>query len=174
MKKFILVLMSFTLLSSQAFANPGVKLAMDEFLYATEVEGLTQAEATINLRSQVEALNLSQAELLQDISAQIKNESQKQVFMQVLATIDAQKLSSDEAMDLMAMSMKNVSSHGASWSGDVTMILGGALLIIIFAVALTAGPSMCNDDAYYAEHQVQCDRVVDTADRYDSRHDWNF
>lgn len=175
-KRMITLMMVVSIFTVNAYAasNAGLKAAFDELNYSLNVEwdqknkdfySAKMSEFSAVVRD-LQAKGLTNAELIDFVKAEVKNEKVARDIQTALTMISIQKMSPNEAAQYMSETMKNAYSQGASWNGDATLLLlGVGVLAIVIAVAL-AGPVQGGGYGCYGDYYV-CDSYCDYWGCYD-------
>jgi len=124
----LVIVMSVFTTSAFAVSNEGLKIAFEDLHMAIAVEGVSQEVAQQEFAAKVEALGVSNEELLSFAKSQIKSESVKRDLE--LAT----KMHPADAQEYAMNALSKSQSTGASWNGVVLSPLGFVLLVIIIVV----------------------------------------
>lgn len=175
-KKMITLMMVVSIFTVNAYAtsNAGLKAAFDELNFALTVEWdqkdqsfySAQMKKFSGVVRELQAKGLTNAQLINFVKAEIKDEKISRDIQTALTMISIQKMSPAEAADYMSKTMKNAYAKGASWNGDATLLLlGVGVLAIVIAVAL-AGPVQ-GGGGYGCYDYYTCDTYCDYWGCYD-------
>ncbi len=172
--RIFLVLMSLilTINTSMASSHSGVKDALDEFQYVMTVEGASldpvKANATIaefkNRLQQFEAQGVSRQEIIETALSGIADQKTAGQMREVLAHIEAEKLSPQAAGVLINNVMAESYQRGASWNGalQALQIFGVMILMVSFMMSLLYVVTRSSDcpTNYNEEQCIQWDENV--------------
>lgn len=176
LKKIFMTLMTAALFTTQSYAasQSGLKAAFDEFNYTMTVDGAASdkamAEAAVNQLGQsiqsLQAQGLTNAELVEFAISQIQDKKVAQDMKAAYSQIALSKLGAEEGLGLVKSIASKGYARGASWEGDVTMIVvGGLILAAVVALALVAS-AHCNQGGY-ADYNGCGGTVTDFVPAYD-------
>ncbi len=151
---------------AQASSQQGLKAAFDELNYALEVRHLDRASAFKTFSERVSALQeqgLTNAELITFTQSQVKNRALAAELGAVFATIQAERLSGEEALDMVRDLVGRTYQSGSSWTGEAGWLLPvGMVLLLLLVLGSTSGETpLCADSEYYEQNPSACDPVVD-------------
>lgn len=145
-KQFFVGFLAFAFVTVQANAatNNSLKTAFDELNYSLSVEWdqkdqsfyAAQMKKFTDKVSELQAQGMSNSELMEFATANIKDETLKTEVQNMMALVQINKLSAAEARKMMNDTFAKNYNRGASWSGDG--VLYGALIVLIL-VAIIAG-----------------------------------
>jgi hypothetical protein len=167
LRKFLTLFMVFAILTVQAQASTqsGLKAAFDELNYALSVEWDQkdknfQTEQMKKFSAQLrelQAQGLTQTEMIEFAKSQVKDKRLAKELETAFSMIKINQMSATEANKYMLDIIQKSYSAGASWSGDVFIILGATMLLVLLAVGIangnvTVSGSICGySDVYLCE-----------------------
>lgn len=144
-RQIVTLIIAFTLFSTSAMASTheGLKAAFDEFNFAVTVEWdqkdplfleAQKFELTQQIAS-LESQGLTREELIGFVKSKIKDASVIKTLDSVLEAVSLNKMTTEEAQDLMIKSLNKTHATGANWNGAI-VITPVALLVLILIVVL--------------------------------------
>jgi hypothetical protein len=142
LKKFLTLMMIFSIFSTQAMAANGLKAAFEDLNFALNVEWDQQDGDFYNDKMNeftvaVQKSGLSQAELIAFIKGEIKDQRIAGDVEAALTSITLSKMSPLEAGRYMASVLDASLSKGASWHGrSATARIVKALVVYAIAVVI--------------------------------------
>lgn len=166
-KKMITLMMVVSIFTVNAYAasNAGLKAAFDELNYVLTVEWNQKDQDFYSAKMKkfsetvrdLQAKGLTNAQLIDFVKAEVKDEKTARDMQTALTMISIQKMGPSEAANYMSQTMKNSYAKGASWNGDATMLLIGiGVLALVVAVAL-ASPARGGGGGYGCYDYYTCD-----------------
>ncbi len=145
-KNLLVSFLAFAFITVQANAvtNNNLKAAFDDLSYSLNVEWDQKDRAFYEAQmkkftdkvAELQAAGMTNAELMDFASANIKDANLKTEVKNVMALVQINKLSASEARKMINDTIAKNYNMGASWSGDG--VLYGALIVLIL-VAVIAG-----------------------------------
>jgi hypothetical protein len=143
-----------TTATASTIGADAVRSAIQEFNYSVSVEWDQQDPAFY--QAQVEKLKAELAQLKEQgvTSAQIaeaavsgvKDAKLAQEMKEALVSIEASKLSLEEAQAMVLEAARNTNARGASWSSDVFVWIGPVIGIALVIALLAGGSSSGNGE----------------------------
>lgn len=156
----ILLSASLLLSTAQASAAVALKDIVNNFTYTAQVEG-DQARAAAELRADLlaaQAQGVDAEEMINFAISQVSDQRVAAELRSVFASVDANRLSFDEASTNFREILSRNGQQGASWSGSMqTLGVVGILVVFVVILSVTSGPGLCADPAYYETHQNICE-----------------
>lgn len=167
LKRMMTLVLALSIFSVQAHAagQTGLKAAFDELNYALNVEWDQKDKAFFDAQKEkfsavvadLRANGLSNSELIDFVTSEIKDEKFARDVKATLNLISINNMSSSQAAEYMSEMMKNAYSQGANWNGGVSLLLLGAGVLLIVAAAAVGGygggggygGSYCYHDIYW-------------------------
>ena len=167
LKKLITLFLAFSLFSAHAgtTSTQGLKAAFDELNYSLTVEWdqkdkefyVEQMKKFHRTMEQLQAQGLTTEQLIAFAKSEVKNERVAKDLETAFNMISINKMSSAEANKYILETLKRSYSSGASWGGEVIVIVAVAALIVVVALAVANAPastggstgSYCYYDDYY-------------------------
>ncbi|MBY0515823.1 MAG: hypothetical protein K2P81_02865 [Bacteriovoracaceae bacterium] len=174
MKSIITLILAFAFLgtaTASTGATVGLKQAISELNYTLNVEWNQKDpafhQAAINkFREQLQILKaqgLSNKEMIQATLAEVKDAGLKAELAQAYAIIDAQKLDSDAAQNVIVDIANRSRSEGASWVGGASIFqwigIAIAVALVLGAFSGSSGPACtenCPQSSYQCGYQNVC------------------
>lgn len=138
---FVLMTLIITMNASMAASHAGVKAALDEFSYAMNVEGAAldpaSAEATIaDFSERLRELNqqgVSQEEIVDTALSEVVDAKTAEELKGAFAHIKAEKLTPEEANNLIQGIVSRNYQTGASWHPVGEFFKGVGILVLMMA-----------------------------------------
>lgn len=148
----------FTAPAGAATNAEALRQAMNDFNYAVNVEWDQQDQGFYDAQmnsfqaalSELSAKGMTQAEMLTEAKALVKDSRTAAELEKTLQLIEARSLSAAETKKLVMDMIAQSQSRGASWSGNLLWSVG-PLVAIILVLALVGGSSSCG-----GEGQPEC------------------
>lgn len=148
-------LVCFSLVQANAATHNSLKHAFDDLSYALSVEWDQQDRQFYNQQMEkfahqlknLQAAGLTNQELIEFTSSQVKNQRMAQDLKKALEVVSFSKMTAEEAHKYVTNVMNDSYSRGASWAGEV---IGGVIAVIVFVAiaAIIAGKAKIEDGCY--------------------------
>ncbi len=172
MSRLFTCILAFALVTAQAQAvtHGGLKAAFDELDYTLNVAGAASREesrqaAADVFQDRIQALQeagLTNGELISFTTSHIKNRALAAEASAAFASLQADRLTTAEARELVHGLVARSGAAGASWIGDAEPYFYlGFIILLTVAVAVWGVPgegreSPCNDWEYFNNNSAVC------------------
>lgn len=169
LKKLITLFLAFSLFSAHAgtTSQQGLKAAFDELNYSLTVEWdqkdkefyVEQMKKFHRTLDELQAKGMTTAQLIEFAKSEVKNERVAKDLETAFNMISINKMSSAEANKYIIETLKRSYNSGASWGGEVVVLVAVAALIIVAAIAVANAPAggFSNGGVCFYEDYYFCD-----------------
>lgn len=157
---------------AEAATQNGLKVAFDELNYSLMVDWDQKDQSFYNAKmrafqvtlNDLQTKGLTNEQLIAFVKSEVKDEKVARDLETAFNMIEINKMSSAEASNYMVETMQKSYSHGASWNGSGTLIVGVIVVAIIVGVLIASGAASRIADTECGYNSYHCGTSCDGLD----------